>query len=161
MALLTYDQADPGWTHASSVEQVHNAGGRFGAWSADVLFMTLGYFAYLFPLLLMVKTVQVYRQHKLPRDWSGWLFAWRLLGLIFLVLSGAALIDIHFIADRLMPASAGGALGASLGQLALAELNVQGSTLLFIAFFLFGLTVYRSVVVQGAGCHRQDHSGSA
>lgn len=37
MALLTYDQADPGWTHASSPEQVHNAGGRFGAWCADVL----------------------------------------------------------------------------------------------------------------------------
>jgi S-DNA-T family DNA segregation ATPase FtsK/SpoIIIE len=142
MALLTYDQADPGWTHASSLEQVHNAGGRFGAWCADVLFVTLGYFAYLFPLLLMVKTVQVYRQHKQPLNWNGWLFSWRLLGLIFLVLSGAALIDIHFVTDRLMPASAGGALGESLGHLALDAFNVQGSTLLFIAFFLFGLTVF-------------------
>ena len=142
MALLTYDQADPGWTHASTLEQVHNAGGRFGAWCADVLFMTLGYFAYLFPLLLMVKTVQVYRQHKKPMDWNGWVFAWRLLGLIFLVLSGAALVDIHFMDDRLMPASAGGALGESLSQLSLDAFNVQGSTLLFIALFLFGLTVF-------------------
>ena len=142
MALLTYEQADPGWTHASSLEQVHNAGGRFGAWCADALFMTLGYFAYLFPLLLMVKTVQVYRQHKQPLVWNGWLLSWRLLGLIFLVLSGAALIDIHFVTDSLMPTSAGGALGESLGQLALDSFNVQGSTLLFIAFFLFGLTVF-------------------
>ncbi|MNF44608.1 DNA translocase FtsK [compost metagenome] len=41
-----------------------------------------------------------------------------------------------------MPASAGGALGESLGQFAEDALNVQGSTLLFIALFLFGLTVF-------------------
>jgi S-DNA-T family DNA segregation ATPase FtsK/SpoIIIE len=33
-------------------------------------------------------------------------------------------------------------LGESLGQLAEAALNVQGSTLLLLAFFLFGLTVF-------------------
>ena len=148
MALLTYDQADSSWSLASSLDQVHNAGGRFGAWCADALFMTLGYFAYLFPLLLMVKTVQLYRQHKQPLDWSGWQFSWRLLGLVFLVLSGAALIQIHFAAAPMMSASAGdafpagGVLGESLGHLALDAFNVQGSTLLFIAFFLFGLTVF-------------------
>ena len=41
-----------------------------------------------------------------------------------------------------MPASAGGALGESLGALAINALNVQGSTLLLIALFLFGLTVF-------------------
>ncbi|MFD2837322.1 DNA translocase FtsK 4TM domain-containing protein [Azotobacter vinelandii] len=49
MALLTYDPSDPGWTHSSSVAQVQNAAGRTGAWFADILFMALGYFAYLFP----------------------------------------------------------------------------------------------------------------
>ena len=33
-------------------------------------------------------------------------------------------------------------LGASLGDLAVHALNVQGSTLLFLALFLFGLTVF-------------------
>ncbi|KKA06566.1 cell division protein FtsK, partial [Pseudomonas ogarae] len=36
----------------------------------------------------------------------------------------------------------GGALGESLGDLARNALNIQGSTLLFIALFLFGLTVF-------------------
>ena len=142
MALLTYDAADPGWTHTSNVEQVQNAAGRAGAWFADILFMALGYFAYLFPLLLAVKTLQVFRARHQPWQWSGWLFSWRLIGLIFLVLSGAALAYIHFDASTSMPASAGGALGESLGHLAINALNIQGSTLLLIALFLFGLTVF-------------------
>jgi len=142
MALLTYDPADPGWTHTSNIDQVQNAAGRAGAWFADILFMALGYFAYVFPLLLGVKTLQVFRDRHQPWQWSGWLFSWRLIGLVFLVLSGATLADIHFDASTSMPASAGGALGESLGQLAEDVLNVQGSTLLFIALFLFGLTVF-------------------
>ncbi|WP_219855017.1 MULTISPECIES: DNA translocase FtsK [Pseudomonas] len=142
MALLTYDPSDPGWTHTSRIDQIHNAAGRAGAWLADVLFMALGYFAFIFPLLLGIKTWQVFRHRYMPWEWSGWLFSWRLTGLVFLILAGSALAYIHFHADAHLPASAGGALGESLGQLALNALNVQGSTLLFLAVFLLGLTVF-------------------
>lgn len=143
MALLTYDSSDPGWSHSSHVEQVQNAAGRLGALSADILFVALGYFAYLFPLLLGVKTWQIFRKRHMAWEFSGWLFSWRLIGLVFLILSGSALAYIHFhIGGGHLPASAGGAVGESLGQLALNALNVQGSTLLFIALFLFGLTVF-------------------
>ncbi|MGV8783754.1 DNA translocase FtsK 4TM domain-containing protein, partial [Pseudomonas aeruginosa] len=37
---------------------------------------------------------------------------------------------------------AGGAIGQSLGRVAVDALNVQGSTLVFFALFLFGLTVF-------------------
>ena len=70
------------------------------------------------------------------------MFSWRLIGLVFLVLSGAALAHIHFHPPASLPFSAGGALGESLGDLARNLLNVQGSTLMFIALFLFGLTVF-------------------
>ncbi len=142
MALLTYNQNDPGWSHTSSSHQVQNAAGRAGAWFADILFMALGYFAYIFPLLLAVKTWQVFRHRHQPWQWSGWLFSWRLIGLVFLILSGAALADIHFQDNSGLPASAGGALGESLSALAVDALNIQGSTLLFLALFLFGLTVF-------------------
>ncbi|EKT4523388.1 DNA translocase FtsK 4TM domain-containing protein [Pseudomonas putida] len=142
MALLTYDTADPGFSHTSNVDQVQNAAGRAGAYFADILFMVLGYFAYIFPLLLAIKTWQIFRERHQPWEWSGWLFSWRLIGLVFLVLSGAALAHIHFHPPASMPFSAGGALGESLGDLARNLLNVQGSTLMFIALFLFGLTVF-------------------
>ncbi|BAP46108.1 cell division FtsK/SpoIIIE protein [Pseudomonas sp. StFLB209] len=143
MALLTYDQSDPGWSHTSSSGgQVQNAAGRAGAFSADILFMVLGYFAYIFPLLLGIKAWQVFRQRHEPWQWSGWLFSWRLIGLVFLVLAGAALAHIHFHFTAGFPGSAGGVLGEVLGDLAKRALNIQGSTLLFIALFLFGLTVF-------------------
>ncbi|WDY59798.1 DNA translocase FtsK 4TM domain-containing protein [Pseudomonas sp. PSKL.D1] len=143
MALLTYDNADPGFSHtASNVDQVQNAAGRAGAYFADIMFMVLGYFAYIFPLLLAIKTWQIFRERHQPWQWSGWLFSWRLIGLVFLVLSGAALAHIHFHPPASLPFSAGGALGESLGDLARNLLNVQGSTLMFIALFLFGLTVF-------------------
>ncbi|WP_288755713.1 DNA translocase FtsK 4TM domain-containing protein, partial [uncultured Pseudomonas sp.] len=142
MALLTYDTSDPAFSHTATVDQVQNAAGRAGAYFADILFMVLGYFAYIFPLLLAIKTWQIFRQRHQPWDWSGWLFSWRLIGLIFLVLSGAALAHIHFHPPASIPFSAGGALGESLGDLARNFLNVQGSTLMFIALFLFGLTVF-------------------
>ncbi|OPG79134.1 cell division protein FtsK [Pseudomonas ogarae] len=142
MALLTYGKDDPGWSHNSKIDDVQNFGGPAGSYSADILFMVLGYFAYIFPLLLAIKAYQIFRQRHEPWQWSGWLFSWRLIGLVFLVLSGAALAHIHFHVPTGLPAGAGGALGESIGDLARNALNIQGSTLLFIALFLFGLTVF-------------------
>lgn len=143
MALLTYDPGDPSLNHSSDVAQVQNAAGRLGAFSADLLFMTLGWFAYLLPLLLMLKIGQVYRQRYLTWQWSTRLFAWRLFGLIMLVIGGTALASIHFESGMLLASlSAGGALGDTLSAIAVAVLNIQGSTLVFLALFLFGLTVY-------------------
>ena len=142
MALLTYGKDDPGWSHNSRVVDVQNFGGPAGSYSADILFMVLGYFAYIFPLLLAIKAWQIFRERHQPWQWSGLLFSWRLVGLIFLVLSGAALAHIHFHSAAGLPAGAGGALGESLGDLAKNALNIQGSTLLLIALFLFGLTVF-------------------
>lgn len=35
--LITFSKGDPGWSDASSSDQIHNAGGRAGAWIADLL----------------------------------------------------------------------------------------------------------------------------
>ena len=37
LILITYDKADPGWSHAALSRTVHNAGGRLGAWLADLM----------------------------------------------------------------------------------------------------------------------------
>ena len=142
MALLTYNVADPAWDNSVQVERIINAGGSIGAWLSSALFGALGYFAYIFPLLLAAKTWQVFRTRNQPWHWNGWLFSWHSIGLVFLILSGAALGDIHFSAAAGMQGSGGGMLGASLGDLAVHALNVQGSTLVFLALFLFGLTVF-------------------
>ena len=142
MSLLTYSAADPAWDNSIQTDRVRNFGGSAGAWLSSALFGALGYFAYIFPLLLGAKTWQVFRTRNQPWQWNGWLFSWHSIGLIFLILSGAALAHIHFEPSLGMQSSGGGMLGASLGDLAIAALNIEGSTLLLLALFLFGLTVF-------------------
>ena len=62
-------------------------------------------FAGFFPLLLAIKAYQIFRERHQPWQWSGLLFSWRLVGLIFLVLSGAALAHIHFHSASGLPAA--------------------------------------------------------
>jgi S-DNA-T family DNA segregation ATPase FtsK/SpoIIIE len=142
MTLVTYSVSDPAWDNSVQVQHILNAGGSIGAWLSSALFGALGYFAYIFPLLLGTKTWQVFRTRNQPWQWNGWLFSWHSIGLVFLILSGAVLAHIHFDPAAGMQGSGGGMLGASLGELAKEALNVEGSTLLFLALFLFGLTVF-------------------
>ena len=142
MALATYHAGDPGWDNSVRAERIANAGGFIGAWLSSILLGVLGCFAYLFPLLLGVRAWQIFRTRHQPWKWNGWMFSWHFVGLVVLVAAGTALAEIHFEPGPGMQGSGGGMLGASLGQLAKDALNIQGSTLLFIALFLFGLTAF-------------------
>ena len=43
LSLFTYDRADPGWSHGLTDDgTIRNAGGRVGAWAADVLLLLFG-----------------------------------------------------------------------------------------------------------------------
>ena len=52
MALLTYSDADPGWSASGSGAAIENLGGITGAFFADVFFSMVGSAAYLVPVLL-------------------------------------------------------------------------------------------------------------
>ena len=49
VCLLSYDAADPGWSHADTSGHVHNLGGTVGAYIADLLRYLFGSVAYFFP----------------------------------------------------------------------------------------------------------------
>src|SRR5450830_801259 len=44
LVLISYSKADPGWSQSSVVPKIHNVGGKFGAWLADVLLYVFGFF---------------------------------------------------------------------------------------------------------------------
>ena len=155
MVLLTFDMNDASFTNSTGqTEVINNAGGAIGAWVADVLFSVLGYFAWLFPLVLMLKTVLVFQNRYEAVVWNGWLFALRAFGFIFLLCSGAALAHVHFPVPEASPKNFN-ILGESLGQGLTAVLNVEGATLLLFACFLFGLTIYANLswfkIIDGIG----------
>ena len=156
MVLITFDVTDSSFSNSigQTTDVVSNAGGHIGAWIADILFSLLGYFAWLFPLVLMLKTVLVFQNRYQSFIWNGWLFALRACGFIFLLCSGSALAHIHFPLPETIPKNFN-ILGTVLGNGLTASLNTEGATLFLLACFLFGLTVYANLswfkIMEGIG----------
>ena len=141
LALLSYDPHDPGWSKTGTNTSVTNAGGPAGAWLADVFFSLFGVMAFLFPLMLAYQTWCVLRDKRNLRD--PLLVAVRTVGLCLVMVAGTGLAVQHAgdMATTL-PASSGGILGISVAEAVDSAFGVIGGTLLLVASFLFGLTIF-------------------
>src|SRR5690606_22359995 len=105
MTLLSYSSNDPAWDVSVKVHSFENAGGMIGAWLSSILLASLGYFAYLFPLLLGIRAWRIFRNRHQQWHWNGLQFVWHLPGLVCLVAAGTVLADIHFVASTVPAAT--------------------------------------------------------
>lgn len=156
IALVTYDPNDPGWSYTATDGPVNNAVGRSGAWFADVLFLIFGYPAYLFPLLTGYRSWLVFRENwsqekpikdhtnaGLKGQWHWPLFFLHLGGFMMTMIAATTLATLYYTASQPnLPASAGGALGWETAKFMMPAFNITGSTLILLALFLTGITVF-------------------
>jgi DNA segregation ATPase FtsK/SpoIIIE, S-DNA-T family len=141
LSLWTYNAADPSWSHRGPSSVVANRGGEVGAWLADVLFALFGYIAYLFPVMIAIGGWRIYRHRNDPEP-SNFKHRFVMAGALILVFIGACgLASLHYAApDR--PFSAGGWIGVALGAELAAALGLTGATLLLLASFFAGVTLF-------------------
>ena len=156
LALFSYDAADPAWSFIGSVNSISNGAGRTGAWMADALYTLFGYLAWLVPLMILLKSVRVFRYRYIAWHWQPALVFIRTTGVILALSAGAALTSLHYhFLDANMPASSGGVIGTLLIEQFLPAFNVTGSTLMLMALFLTGFTLYTDIswfrVMDGTG----------
>ncbi len=153
IALATYSPADPGWSHTGSREGIHNAGGPAGAWLADVLYSLFGYMAYLFPPLLALRAWNVFRTHRGEAETFDWVvFALRFVGLTLVMVSATALAAMHHGGAEVdLPAGVGigGRLGDILGEAVTSGFSHVGGSLILVAVFLFGVTIFTDLSWMG------------
>ncbi|WP_323133007.1 DNA translocase FtsK [Alloalcanivorax marinus] len=143
LALVTYDSGDPGWSYVGNAGEVNNAGGRAGAFCADLLLGLFGFMAYVFPVLVAFWAARVLRERHAGLAGSWPLFSLRLVGFVLTMMSGTALAYMHFSGGGLpLPEDAGGILGHVVGDAALDAFNPLGGTLVMVALFLIGVTVF-------------------
>ncbi len=142
ITLISYQPEDPGFSYLGSNPTVANAGGRVGAWIADVSLSLFGYFAYVFPLLLTYRIVQALRKRheEDPQPWTMAMLLLKSAGLILLLLSGAGITALHFEANYL-PNGSGGILGLEIAHWASHTFNVLGANLILLAVCLMALTL--------------------
>ena len=145
-ALLTYHIDDPGWSHTGTREAVHNATGVVGAWFADVFFSLFGYLAYLFPVMLAYSGWLVLRGNRAdhnPDEIDYHVLGIRWAGFFVTLAAGCALTSMHFqVSADIMPLDGGGILGRWLGDAMAGVMRLLGSTLLLLAVFLAGITLF-------------------
>lgn len=146
LSQLTYYAKDPGWSYMGEVSVVRNGGGRAGAFCADMLFMLFGYLAYLFPLLVAYWGVRVLRERHSGLNGSWPMFSVRLVGFVLTMLAGTGLSHMHFGGNGSpLPEDSGGVLGQVVGDAALGGFNPLGGTMMLVALFLIGVTIFTDI----------------
>ncbi len=144
LGLVSFDPKDAGWSQTGIHAQIHNQAGRYGAWFSDLLFSLFGIFAFLVPIFFALRAVQVFRERNAEPEWHWGLFLMRSSGVLLSLPAGAGLASIHFQAAQL-PEAAGGILGQLVADYALPAFNYQGGTLLLLAVFLIGITLFTNL----------------
>jgi DNA segregation ATPase FtsK/SpoIIIE, S-DNA-T family len=141
IALFTFDHEDAGWTHSGSLQTIGNACGVVGAWVADFVLSFVGLMAYLFPVMILWHGYLVYSQARLKGN--KFIFAIRWSGFVATLLSGTALFYLHLLRTPLeLPGTTGGVLGQEIGDALVIILGNSGATLLLLAVFLAGITLF-------------------
>ena len=146
ISLWSFSPNDPGWTTASDVSQIQNVSGRAGAWFSSRFLHLFGYLAFLFPFMLIYSGYLLFRERKntLPNSMAFWSF--RLFGLVFTLLLGAAISAQHFAEPQMENAYlAGGILGQLLADLLVSWFNPVGATLLLLAAFFASMTLFTGI----------------
>ncbi len=132
LALLSYDRSDPAFTIAGGDEAVTNRMGPAGAWFADIAFLLFGASAYLFPILVLITGVFLFRGEELPERRQT---IWRVIGFVLAIATSSALATLHFQSPGLRE-TAGGILGQGVGYGLEYALGLLGSTVLLLVLWL-------------------------
>ncbi len=143
LILVTFDRADPGWSHSVSVEQIRNSGGWFGARLADILLGAFGVSAWLWVVLCVFAVRWSFRriEDAAPADRRSYLVA----GIGFLVLLSASAsleaLRLHSL-NAALPQGPGGIIGTMLGGAMAAAIGFTGATLALLALIAIGLSLF-------------------
>ncbi|QQS55804.1 MAG: DNA translocase FtsK 4TM domain-containing protein [Candidatus Competibacteraceae bacterium] len=156
-ALVTYNSADPAWTHTGPVTQPHNLGGATGAWFADIALYFFGYSAYLLPLGVVFGGWRLFKCGVLL-DLDAEVVVFRVLGFAVVLATACGLAAVHLhAAPGTVPGdgSAGGLVGTHVGRFLIQAFGFTGGNLFMVALLLAGFTLGTGlswlVLVEGLG----------
>ncbi|MPS26143.1 DNA translocase FtsK [Pigmentiphaga sp.] len=150
LVLATYNSGDPGWSHAVQIDHVHNSGGRFGAWLADLILFLIGASAWWFVVLLLQRVYASYLRlaHQFLRGGSESDVPQRVrweqgLGFFALMVGSVGLeaLRLRSFGDSL-PHGSGGMIGETIAKYASSSFGYTGATLLLLVLFAIGASLF-------------------
>jgi S-DNA-T family DNA segregation ATPase FtsK/SpoIIIE len=143
LVLATFDRADPGWSHSAGVDRIRNAGGRAGAWLADLALYLFGASAWWWVLLLVYAVVWGYRRLDGSSISDRRPFVIALAGFSLTLIASCGLEALRFHSLHAgLPLAPGGMLGAVVSRAFDATFGFTGATLLLLATAAIGLSLF-------------------
>jgi len=148
MILLSYNKADPGWSHANTVSTISNLGGKAGAWLADLLLFIFGFSAWWWGALFLRAVWRGWRKltdksptPAEPEHQDEFIVRWIGFGLMF-----AGSVGLEYLRmwswDVELPRAPGGVLGQMLGHASQVAFGFTGATLLLLLLFGLGFSLF-------------------
>jgi S-DNA-T family DNA segregation ATPase FtsK/SpoIIIE len=141
LALLSYSPVDPAFSVAGGDNTVANRMGPAGAWFADIAFLLFGSSAYLFPVLVLIAGIFLFRSRELPENGP---LLWRGTGFVLMIATSSGLATLHFNATQLRE-TAGGILGQLVGLGLENGLGLLGATVLLLVLWLAAVSLTTGV----------------
>ncbi|MCC6072924.1 DNA translocase FtsK [Massilia sp. GCM10020059] len=153
MILLSYNKGDPGWSHEVQVPKVINLGGRAGAWLADLMLFVFGFSAWWWCVCFLRLVWKGYRsltdkfvmeRESDPEHEHEGAIRWIGFALLFIGSVGIEYLRMRSLNVQL-PFVNGGVLGKMIGQNAHDAFGFTGATLLLLALFALGFSLFFQV----------------
>jgi len=146
LILFSYAPADPAWSHSTESEQIKNAGGRMGAWIADVLLYVFGVSAYWWVVFCVYLVFLGYRQIQSVELGDRRSIVVSGIGFLVLILASAGMEALRlYKLTAALPLAPGGVLGTVIGQGLQAAIGFTGATLVLLALIAIGLSLFTQV----------------
>ncbi|MGH8664715.1 MAG: DNA translocase FtsK [Burkholderiales bacterium] len=146
LVLVTYSPADPGWSHSVEPEQVRNAGGRVGAWIADVALYLFGLSAYWWIVFCLFLVFWGYRQIERFEPGDRRSLAVSALGFLVLLAASCGIEALRLYALKVaLPLEPGGVVGALVGEGMHAAFGFTGATLVLLVLVGIGSSLFTQV----------------
>ena len=145
ISLFSFNADDSAWSSSVSNTVIENHAGAVGAYIADFLLSVFGYFGYLIPFLFLMSGWRLYQTRLNQKTFDHFIFSIHLIGVLLLFVGGCGILWMHFNANTWLPSEirgAGGIIGYTVGPVLLKLTGLDGSTLIMLALFMIGLTLY-------------------
>ena len=139
ISLLTFSPVDPSWSQQQWVAEIENAGGRGGAWIADVLFYMFGLLAYFVPFIIVFLAWVLLWKPKFRLDIDFLNLGLRIIGFIFTLFSMEAIASLNFNDFNYYPS--GGLIGDIIAQSMLGFFSLLAVNLILLTFLVSGITL--------------------
>jgi len=143
LVLVSYDRFDPAWSQSNHVAEVHNLGGHFGAWLADILLYLFGISAYWWAVFLLFATWWGYKRIDSVGSSDRRSFIVAACGFVILLIASSGMEAVRFYSIKAaLPLAPGGMLGAIISKVAVNALGYVGGTLVLLMLIAIGLTLF-------------------